>query len=105
MDDIRSMLDAAVEHHRLGRLPDAEQIYRRVLSIEPNHAEAIHCLGTLAVQAGHVDAGLRLIDRSLELQPNVSALYLNAGLLLRHIGRSADAVRAIRRAIALGDLS
>lgn len=103
MDDIRSMLDAAVEHHRLSRLPEAEQLYRRVLAIEPNHAEAIHCLGTLAVQTGHVEAGLGLIDRSLKLQPNVPVLYLNAGLLLRQIGRSADAVQAIRRAIALGD--
>jgi len=33
----------AVEHHRAGRLDLAEEIYRRILAVEPNHADALRC--------------------------------------------------------------
>ena len=45
----RETMDAAVQdaivHHQAGRLAEAEAIYRRVLEVEPRHADARHFLG------------------------------------------------------------
>ena len=38
-------IEQALEHHRAGRLQQAEAIYRQMLRQEPNHPDALHLLG------------------------------------------------------------
>ena len=52
MATIPEALAIAIQHHQAGRLQAAEQIYRQILAVEPNHADAIHLLGVIAHQAG-----------------------------------------------------
>jgi hypothetical protein len=40
MATISEALAMAVQHHQAGRLQAAEQIYRQILAVEPNHADA-----------------------------------------------------------------
>ncbi len=47
-ENLTAVLDQARECQRNGRLDDAEAHYRAVLSIQPEHAEALHMLGVLA---------------------------------------------------------
>lgn len=47
---VESALTAAVEHHQRGRLPEAAAIYRQVLAVDPDHADANHLLGVIAFQ-------------------------------------------------------
>ena len=42
------LMQIADEYHRSGRLAEAEQIYRQVLSQNPAHWEALHMLGVVA---------------------------------------------------------
>src|SRR5687767_8394555 len=102
MDELERALNEGKAHHRAGRLVEAEKIYRDVLARSPRHADAMHCLGLLAVQAGHVDAGLNLMARSVQLAPRDWKLHLNYGVQLNRAGRPAEAVEPLRRAIELG---
>ena len=45
----------AVAHHQIGRMAEAESLYRQVLAVEPDHAETHHYLGVLAWQIGRAD--------------------------------------------------
>ena len=49
---IAGMLAEGVAHHRAGRLGEAERLYRRILEMEPEHADGLHLLGMVALQAG-----------------------------------------------------
>ncbi len=40
--------DDAVKFHRQGRIQEAEQVYRRILDAEPNHAGACTCWASSA---------------------------------------------------------
>lgn len=42
----------AVQFHQSGRLGDAERLYRDMLALQPDDADALHGLGLLAHQAG-----------------------------------------------------
>ncbi len=44
------LLGAALEHHRAGRLAEAEGCCRRVLAVHPEHADALYMLGVIAYQ-------------------------------------------------------
>ena len=55
-------LSAALDHHRAGRLPLAERLYRQILLQHPNHADAWHLLGALCLQAGRPGEAVDLIS-------------------------------------------
>jgi len=41
-------IQLAVQHQNAGRLQQAEQIYRQIISDDPNNIEANYYLGTIA---------------------------------------------------------
>ena len=45
-------LQQGVGAHKEGKLLDAEQLYRAILQAQPNHPDANHNLGVLAVAVG-----------------------------------------------------
>jgi protein O-GlcNAc transferase len=55
---ISPLLQSAREHQQAGRLREAEQLYQQVLATDPYHAEALHQLGSLAMQSGSLDVAL-----------------------------------------------
>lgn len=67
----------AVEHHQAGRLPEAEQLYRRALEADPGHAVANHNLGAVAVQMDQPAAGLPHFLAALEADPTQGKYWLS----------------------------
>ena len=86
--------------HTAGRLPDAEQVYRQVLAAAPRHAEALHALGALAIQAGRPDAADTLLCQAIALKPAaVFQLTRAAALLaLKRPEEAAQVCRTVLRA-------
>jgi tetratricopeptide (TPR) repeat protein len=97
-------LQTALDHHKSNRLADAEAIYRRILSQNPNHADALHLLGVIARQAGHIDAAIDLITRSIALKPENAEALNNLGHILSDKGRFEESLALLRRAIELNPI-
>jgi tetratricopeptide (TPR) repeat protein len=93
------MLATAIKHHRQGQLPEAERIYRRILSIDPRHADGLHMLGTLAHQVGRQDIAVQLIRAAIGIQPGQAAYYSNLGTILQAQGLLAEATVAYQDAL------
>jgi predicted TPR repeat methyltransferase len=79
----------------------ARDLYRRVLEVAPDHADALHFSGVLAHQEGHSEEAVALIRRSLELQPRHADWHSNLAVVLRDRLELDEAVAACRRAIAI----
>jgi tetratricopeptide (TPR) repeat protein len=93
--------DEAVARHRAGRLDQAEQLYRAVLKLEPDHFGATHYLGLLCTQQRKFDEALALLRRAVEIEPNSAEAHTNLGIALAALGRPEDAVVQYETAIAL----
>ena len=65
MATISEALAIAIRHHQAGRLQAAERIYRQILQVEPNQAEAIHFLGVIAAQSGKHAAARPIFSTSV----------------------------------------
>jgi len=76
-------------------------MYRRVLEVAPDFADALHYSGVLAYQEGRSEEALALIERSLELEPERADWHSNFAIVLRDRLKLDEAVTACRRAIAL----
>ena len=75
------MLKESIEHHRLGRLDEAEKGYREHLEGEPNDAEALHLLGLLRHQRGAAAEARDLLTRAHALAPEKADIELTLGTL------------------------
>jgi predicted O-linked N-acetylglucosamine transferase (SPINDLY family) len=101
MATISEALAIAIRHHQAGRLAAAEQIYRRILQAEPNHAHAWHLLGVLASQAGRHEVAVEYIQRAIGLNATEAVFHNNLGGAYRALRRPAEAVACCRRALKL----
>lgn len=90
---------AAVEHHRAGRLREAEPLYRKVLQRFPRAADAHGLLGFLTHQDGQPEAALAHLAQAIELNPNFIDAYLWRGMALQALGRIQEAETSYRRVL------
>ncbi len=92
---------AALQHHKVGRLAEAEALYRQILAVEPQHAGAWHHLGLLASQMGRPELAVASIHKALTLAPSDPAAHGNLGEIYRTMGRLKDAVASFHRALEI----
>ncbi|MEO5373466.1 MAG: tetratricopeptide repeat protein [Alphaproteobacteria bacterium] len=94
-------LTLAFDHHRAGRLAEAEALYRQILTVDPRCADALHLLGVLAHATGHPEAAVDLIGRAIVIDGAVAVYHSNLGLAFDAAGRPDAAVECFARALAL----
>jgi predicted O-linked N-acetylglucosamine transferase (SPINDLY family) len=98
---VQQAFDLALQHHRAGRLAEAEALYRQILAVDARNADALCGLGLIAHQVGRSDLAVEWIGQSLTTNPQNAAAHSNLGEVQRTMGRHSDAVASCRRAIAL----
>ncbi|MGO8689326.1 MAG: tetratricopeptide repeat-containing sulfotransferase family protein [Thermoguttaceae bacterium] len=101
MATVSEALATAVQQHQAGRLHDAEQVYRRILAVEPNQADALHLLGVIAHQVGNHALAVAYITRAIGSNGTVAAFHSNLGNALKGQGKLDEAVACFRRALEL----
>jgi len=93
-------LQEAVHHQRLGRLREAETIYRRLLQAQPRAAELHYNLAGLLNAAGRLDEAAESYRTAIGIKPLHSDALNNLALVLLEQGRLDEAMAACRQAIA-----
>jgi tetratricopeptide (TPR) repeat protein len=91
----------AISLHRQGRLREAEQVYRAVLRIAPDHAGALHQLGNLCRQRGEFEEAVSLIERALAIDPQSARRHNDLGIVLSALRRPGEAAEHYAKAVAL----
>jgi Tfp pilus assembly protein PilF len=98
---ISEALAIAILHHKAGRLHEAQQIYRQILALDPNHADALYLFGMVAQHSGKHEVAVEYICRAVELKGDVALFHHSLGDAHRGLGRLVEAVACYRRALAL----
>ncbi len=101
MATISEALAIAIQHHNAGRLQAAEQTYRQILAVEPDHAEALHLLGVIAYQLGKHQVAIECIGRAIGLKGTNAAFHSNLGAAFKEQGKLEEAIACYRRALEL----
>ena len=87
--------------HRQGRLAEAERIYRDVLQRQPDHFDALHLLGVMALQTEELERAVELISKAIRLDLKIAAAYNHLANALDHLKRPQEALASYEKAIAL----
>lgn len=98
---IGQAFDRAVALHQAGQLAQAEAIYRQLIVQVPQHADAMHLLGLIAVATGHADQGADWIRKAISHSPVQAVYHANLGVALHRLGRHEEALASLTHSLAL----
>lgn len=100
--ELAALLAQATAHHQAGRLDVAESLYRAMLALDPDHAEANHHLGVLELESDRVEPGLTHLQHALEVSPETGHYWQSLAEALFIAQLPQEALRVIEQAMALG---
>lgn len=84
-----------------GDLESAKALYLEVLKSEPQHADALHCLGNIDGRQGRFEDAERLIKKAIALEPLKASFINSLGNLLKVNSRHEEAAAMYERAVDL----
>jgi predicted O-linked N-acetylglucosamine transferase (SPINDLY family) len=91
----------AVGLHQAGRFSEAEQVYKRILSIDRNNFETLQLLGTMEAQRGNLSNAHHLLSNALKLRPRSFEVLINLGNIAKLQGRLEEALKLYGKALAI----
>src|SRR6185436_1029859 len=87
MKPLAAVVQQAIQHRRGGRRAEAAALYREMLALDPDCADALHLLGVIEHQRGQHAKAVDLIRRAAALTPDNPAIQSNLGEAYRHLRR------------------
>lgn len=94
-------IQAARQLQAARRLPEAEAAYRQMLAADPENPDALHGLGSLAVEVGKYQIALQYLDKALEQRGTDYLLHWHIAIACERLGQNARADGAFARACEL----
>jgi tetratricopeptide (TPR) repeat protein len=70
-------LQKGVEAHKAGKVQEADRYYTAILKANPNHPDANHNMGVLAVGIGKVETALPFFKTALDTNPNIDQFWIS----------------------------
>lgn len=98
--DVESALVEGLRQHRAGRLDRARHNYSAVLQKAPDHPEANHLLGLIALQQGDAREAVLRIRKAVDADPGFGPYHLNLGNAYCDAGAYKEAAECYRRALS-----
>ena len=95
------LVDLGEEHHKAGRLQDAESHYRKALEIDPGHPGALYYLASLAYDDGRLPLATQLVEELLRGDPSDAEAWHLRGVIAHKEGSFSSAVECFNKAVAL----
>jgi tetratricopeptide (TPR) repeat protein len=98
---LSNLLQQALGAHRQGQLDTAAALYQQILTAAPTHFDAMHMLGVIHAARGQNERAVELIGKAAQTNKRDSAVHNNLCMVLRNLGRHAEALAAGTKAISL----
>ncbi|PQJ95918.1 tetratricopeptide repeat protein [Chromatium okenii] len=77
MTNISLLLKEAITHYHANRLNVAESLYRAILALDQDHAEAHHNLGMIEIKLEKPESGLKHLQRAVVLESRKGSYWLS----------------------------
>lgn len=92
---------AAEQAQRSGRLKEAEVAYKDILKRQPDHVRALTLYGILLNQREKFPEAVRILKKSIKLNPLQEEAFNGLGMAYKSLDRSADAIKAFEKALEI----
>src|SRR5438132_13543925 len=94
-------LALALQHHRAGRIQQAEQLYRSILDAGSSDPQVWCYLGTAQLALGHPAQAEASYRQALQIRPQLAEAYADLGVAQAQQGKLGEAAANIQQALQL----
>ena len=101
VDTTKSLLQDAYRFYTQRRLPDALDVYDRILQVDSRNQLAWQGRGLTLAQQGRHQEALESFDRALKIKPNLVTSLTGKGVALNRLRRNKEALETFDQAILL----
>ena len=98
---IKETFALALQHHQKNNLQAAEQLYKQILEVEPDHVESIFRLGSLLIQTKNFDTAQQLLNKAIQIDPNHAKAHNNLGIAFQKMKKHQEAINCYEKAIQI----
>jgi len=100
--NVQEMFQRAVQlEEDAATLPQAAELYRKIIAMRPQYAAACINLGTIHYNMRDYGVAEQFYRRATEADPNYALAFFDLGNVLDELKRLPDAIGAYQRAVAL----
>jgi predicted O-linked N-acetylglucosamine transferase (SPINDLY family) len=92
-------MTGALAFHQQGQYEKAQEIYLKVLEVDPRNADALHLMGVIAHQRRNYLVAVEFIEMAIELKPKEALFYLSCGNSLKELNQIEKAIENYEKAI------
>ena len=89
--DTGSQTNLAVAYLERGRVPEAERVFKWVITTDPQSAAAYNGLGLIAIQRSDTTSARGYFEKAVQFDPDLIEAQLNLGLIYRMAGERGKA--------------
>ena len=98
---IKQNFSIAIKNHKNSNFQIAENLYKKILQINPNHFETIYHLGILLGQKKRFDLAKPLLKKAIQIQPENAMIHNNLGNMQGELGEYSKAIISYEKAIQI----
>ncbi len=99
--DWNAIYNLANLYVRVGKNKEAEEVYRYLLKLKPDFAQAWHNLGVLLREEGKFKEAEKALLKAISIKNNYAKAYLNLGKLYLKTGDREKGIWYIRKAVGM----
>lgn len=101
--EIKKILAQGYFLHQSGNVNEALVFYNKILSLQPNHFDALNLSGTIAIVNKNYQLANTLLLKATSINPNQANAHFNRGIALQELRKFKDALISYDEAIKLKD--
>ena len=98
--DIPCLFEKGNELAVSGRIDEAEDVYNKILKINPNHTETMYNLACLEYEKGFLEKAVQFLERVVSLDSSFAKAFNTLGLIKYSVGEKDSALRYFKEAIS-----
>jgi len=98
---VKDTYDGAIKLMKQARFVEGIVEIKKVIDMDPNHAQAYNAWGLGLFGLGQYDESLTKYKKATELDPKLAKAYYNWGLALNKLGREKEALQKLKKAASL----
>ena len=91
----------ALQNHQKNNLNIAQELYNRVLNIDPNHLDTLINLGIVYINLNENKMAIICSEKVIKINPDNFNAYNNLGIALKGLGETEKAIDSYKKAIEI----
>jgi tetratricopeptide (TPR) repeat protein len=99
--DIQFLVNKAIKLHVRGKVDKAEEIYKKIINIDPNNIISLNNLGSILNTKENFEKSLSFVNRALEIKPDYADALNNKGNCLKGLNRFDEAIKYYKKALII----